>query len=38
MEIFWTVISTLFVVGTLTVVGFATLRMFGGGHRHRHQH
>lgn len=38
MEIFWTVISTVFVLGTLTVVAFATLRMFGGGHWHRHQH
>jgi hypothetical protein len=38
MEIFWTVISTAFVLGTITVVLFATLRMFGGGHWHRHQH
>jgi hypothetical protein len=38
MEVFWTVISTAFVLGTLTVVTFATLRMFGVGDRHRPRH
>jgi hypothetical protein len=28
----WAVISNLFVVGTLAVVGYAIFKMFGGGH------
>jgi hypothetical protein len=38
MEIFWTVVSTAFVVGVLSLVVFATMRMFGGAHWHRPQH
>ena len=36
MEILWTMLTTIFVVGTLAVVAFATYRTFGGGHRHQH--
>lgn len=38
MDIFWAVISLAFVIGTLAMVAFATLRMFGVGHWHRPQH
>lgn len=38
MDVFWAVISIGFVVGTMAIVAFAVLRVFGGGHWHRHQH
>jgi hypothetical protein len=36
MEIFWTIVSFAFVVGTLAVAGYATYRIFGGGHIPQH--
>jgi hypothetical protein len=36
MEALWTAVSFTFVFGTLAVVAFAMLRMFGAGHWHRH--
>jgi hypothetical protein len=38
MEIFWTVVTTAFVVGVLSLVAFAIARVFGGAHWHRPQH
>jgi hypothetical protein len=32
MEAFWITLAYAFVFGTLAVVAFAALRMFGGGH------
>ena len=32
MEAFWITLVYIFVFGTLAVVAFATLRMFGRGH------
>jgi hypothetical protein len=34
MDAFWIVVTYIFVFGTLAVVAFATLRMFGSGHWH----
>lgn len=36
MDALWAVVTMLFVFGTLAVVAFGTLRMFGGGHWHGH--
>lgn len=36
MDALWAVVSMLFVFGTLAVVGFGTLRIFGLGHWHHH--
>jgi hypothetical protein len=36
MDILWTTITFLFVVGTLAVVAFATYRIFGGWYTHQH--
>jgi hypothetical protein len=36
MEILWSAVTIVFVVGTLAVVGFAMYRMFGGGHTPQH--
>jgi hypothetical protein len=36
MEILWSAVTIVFVVGTLAVVAFATYRMFGGGHTPQH--
>ena len=33
-ETFWAIVVYAFVAGVLGVVGFATVRMFGGFHRH----
>ena len=38
MNTFWGIVAIAFVVGVLSLVAFATARMFGGGHWHRHQH
>lgn len=32
MEAFWTIVTFTFVIGTLSVVGYALLAMFGLGH------
>jgi hypothetical protein len=37
MEIFWTIVTYAFVVGTLAVVAIGLARMFGAG-QHRPQH
>jgi hypothetical protein len=36
MEILWSAVTIVFVVGTLAVVAFATYRMFGGGQTPQH--
>lgn len=36
MDAFWILVSFAFVIGTIAIVAFATLRMFGGGHWHGH--
>lgn len=35
MALFWTIVVYAFVFGVLALTGFAILRMFDLGHRHR---
>ena len=38
-EVFWTIVTFVFVFGTLGIVAYALARMFGFGHEeHRIQH
>ena len=36
MNIFWTIVVYIFVIGTLAAVGLGLVKMFGGGPRAQH--
>jgi hypothetical protein len=38
MDAFWIVVSYAFVFGTIALVSFGMLRIFGGGHWHVRRH